>query len=70
MINVELINNYSDKSNIINEAIYNGNNNIYVLSLDEKYGEPYIERLDINPLDTMKYLLENDDIFFVKIIKE
>lgn len=67
MSNIEVIDN---KIQAIMEIIQgNSNNDIYVLSFDEKYDEPYLEKLDINPLDTMSYLLENDDIFFIRKVK-
>lgn len=46
----------------------NSNNDIYILSLDE-HDDPYLERLDTNPLDAIPYLLNNDDIFFIRKVK-
>ena len=51
------------------ETIHGTENPIYVLSLNEKYGEPYIERLDINPLDTMEFLLNDDEVFFIRKVE-
>lgn len=66
MLDIEIIDN---KLQAITEAIQNENNNIYVLSLDNKYDEPYVERLGDNPLDVMPYLLKNDDIFFIRKVE-
>lgn len=66
MSNLEIIDN---KMQAIIETINGTENPIYVLSLNEKYGEPYIERLDINPLDTMNFLLNDDEIFFIRKVE-
>ena len=67
MSNIEIIDNKLQA--IIEVAQGDSNNDIYVLSLEEKYDEPYLERLDVNPLDAMPYLLNNDDIFFIRKVK-
>ena len=66
MSNLEIIDN---KLQAIIETIQDGRDDIYILSLDDEYDEPYIERLSDNPLDVMPYLLNNDDIFFVRKVK-
>lgn len=57
-----------DKLQAVREVIHDENIDIYVLSLDEKYDEPYVERLSENPLGVMSYLIKNENIFFVKKI--
>ena len=68
MSNLEVIYN---KRQVIIDIIDNKNsdNAIYVLSLNERYGDPYIERLDINPLDTMNFLLNDDEVFFIRKVE-
>ena len=68
MSNLEVIDN---KRQVIIDIIDNKNsdNAIYVLSLNERYGDPYIERLDINPLDTMNFLLDDDEVFFIRKVE-
>ena len=65
MSNLEIIDN---KLQAITETVQGDINDIFILSLDE-CDEPYIERLSDNPLDVMPYLLNNDDIFFVRKVK-
>lgn len=66
MSNIEIIDN---KMQAVMEVIEeNSNNDIYILSLDE-HDDPYLERLDTNPLDAVPYLLNNDDIFFIRKVK-
>ena len=67
MSNLEIIDN--KRQAIMDIIDSNSNNSIYVLSLNERYGEPYIERLDINPLDTMNFLLNDDEIFFIRKVE-
>lgn len=67
MSNIEIIDN--KKQAIIDIIDGNNDNPIYVLSLNERYGEPYIERLDINPLDTMNFLLNDDEVFFIRKVE-
>ena len=66
MSNLEIIDN---KLQAIIETIQDERDDIYILSLDDEYDDPYIERLSDNPLDVMSYLLNNDEIFFVRKVK-
>lgn len=66
MSNLEIIDN---KLQAITETVQGDINDIFILSLDDEFDEPYIERLSDNPLDVMPYLLNNDDIFFVRKVK-
>lgn len=65
MPKLEVIN---DKLQAVREVMRDENIDIYVLSLDKKYDEPYVERLSENPLGVMSYLIRNENIFFVKKI--
>ena len=66
MSNIEVLDN---KIQVIIDTVKGDIDDVYVLSLEDSFDEPYIERLDSNPLDVMSYLLENDDIFFIRKVK-
>ena len=66
MSNIEVLDN---KIQVIIDTVKGDIDDVYVLSLEDSFDEPYIERLDINPLDVMSYLLENNDIFFIRKVK-
>ena len=66
MLNIEIIDN---KLQAIKETVLGNETNIFILSLDDKYDDPYVKRLSDNPLDVMPYLLNNDEIFFIKKVE-
>lgn len=66
MSNIEIIDN---KLQAIKETVLGNETDIFILSLDDKYDDPYVERLSDNPLDVMPYLLNNDEIFFIKKVE-
>ena len=66
MSNLEIIDN---KLQAITETAQGDSDDIFILNLDDEYDEPYVEKLSENPLDVMPYLLNNDDIFFVRKVK-
>ena len=40
--------------------------NIYIINLDDKYDEPYIECLADTPIGTLPFLLKEKNIFFAE----